>query len=335
MTLQGDPVAGGTVNGPDAAINTITVTGSRVTIDGLTVTGGRNGITGVGAKGMTVRNSVAENTGRTGIAYAFGASGTVDASTIQNNPRDGVVVESASATVINSLITQNGRSGVNLVDGASGRVGVDNRNLAAGNTISNNGGSGVNLFIGSAAFIAANTISGNGADPTLNRVGISVTSATATIVGGNTITGHPGPGVSTRSASVVIGDTSFGLSSVNTITGNGLAFPFGAGGVSGFLGSSFVIRDAVISGNTGSGVILSTSSTGQMFANTIQNNTGDGIRLVFGSGLFLSGPNSAVTGNTGWGLNCSDGESSVVNTAFLNPVVPNALGGVNPACTGF
>ncbi len=335
VTLLGNTAAGGTVNGPDPAIDTITVTASRVTIDRLRVTGGRNGITATGAKGMAVRNSLVENTGRTGIAYTYGASGIVDGCTVQNNPRDGVVIESASATVTNNLVTLNGRNGVNVVNGASSRIGIDSDNVLGGNVISSNASSGINLFTGSAAFVAGNTISGNGTIPGSGRNGIQVTSATAIIIGGNTITGNPGTGVSTRSASVTIGDTSFGVSSANTITGNG-SNPTGAGGVFGFLGSTALIRDAVISDNTGSGVILSTGSTGQMFANTIQNNTGDGIRLVIGSGLFLSGPNtSTVTGNAGWGLNCTDGESSVLNTSFLNPVMPNTLGGVNPACTGF
>ena len=331
VTLQGDP--GATVNGPDAGSNTITVTASRVTIDGLTVSGGRNGIVGQGARGMTVRNSTIQATGRTGVVYFQGASGRVDSCTIQNNTlRDGIAVESSSVTVINSLITQNGRSGVNIVDGGSGRIGIDNNNLAAGNTISSNASSGINLFTGATAFIAGNTISGNGTNPALNRNGIQVTMSSADIIGGNSITGHPGFGVSTRSANVAIGDTSFGLPSVNTMTGNGL------GGVFGFLGSSFLIRDATISGNTGAGVILSTKSVGQMFANTIDSNTSDGIRLVLGSGLILQTPTSTVTGNGGFGINCTDGESSVGSTVppFLVVAPPaNALGGVSPACTGF
>ena len=100
-----------------------------------------------------------------------------------------------------------------------------------------------------------------------------------------------------------------------------------------------VIRDAVISGNNGFGLGLSLKSDGQLSSSTIQNNlpagsTGDGIRLIFGSGLFISQPNTIVSGNAGFGLQCTDGESSVVNTLFLS-LSGNGLGGVSGSCTGF
>jgi len=41
-----------------------------------------------------------------------------------------------------------------------------------------------------------------------------------------------------------------------------------------------------------------------------------------------------VTGNAGFGLNCTDGESSVINTGLLG-IGLNTLGGVAPTCTGF
>jgi hypothetical protein len=41
-----------------------------------------------------------------------------------------------------------------------------------------------------------------------------------------------------------------------------------------------------------------------------------------------------VTGNAGFGLQCTDPESSVVNTASLG-IGANGLGGVSPGCTGF
>src|SRR5262245_23029605 len=130
--------AGATISGTDPAVNVVNVTASRVTLDGITVTGGRSGIVGDGSSGLMVRNTVVRNTGRTGINYAHGASGIVDAATAQNNPRDGIAIESASATVINSLVSQNGRFGIGIFDNGSGRIGVDNGNNAAGNTIKDN-----------------------------------------------------------------------------------------------------------------------------------------------------------------------------------------------------
>ncbi len=337
VTVQGDPVVGGGVSGPDPDVDTILVTGGRVTVDGLTVTGGRNGIHASGAAGLNIRNTTIQLSGRNGIRFTSGASGMVDGCTIQLNPHDGVAVEAAQATVVNSFVSQNARFGVLVSNGGSARLGIDNLNAAAGNTIGQNGSNGVNVSLGSSAFIAMSQIAGNGTSPPLNGTGVSVVNATADIIGGNTISGNAGQGVLALSASVQIGDPGFGLPSVNTISGNGGA---NQGGVFGFVGSSLIIRNAVISGNKGFGLGLSLKSNGEIFSSTIQNNVpvagsaGDGIRLIFGSGLFISPPNTVVSGNAGFGLQCTDGESSVINTGFL-ALSGNVLGGVSGSCTGF
>jgi len=330
VTLRGDPSAGGRINGPDANVDTVRVTASRATLEELTITGGRNGVTGSGSAGLTVRNATIQNTGRSGVAFVFGASGVVDGCTIQFNPRDGVTIAAAQATVVNSVLSQN-RNGVLVLDGGSARIGVDNRNVPGGNTINLNGSSGIVVSNGSAASIAMNQISGNGADPAAPGGGILVLSSAATIAGGNTISGNATQGVFARSASVVIGDPGFGLPTVNTITGNGSG---SAGGVFGILGTSMVVRDAVISGNSGVGLGLSLRSQAQLFGSTIQNNPGDGIRLLLGSALLILPPNTTVSGNTGFGLLCLDGESSVANTGLLS-LSGNSLGDVSPGCTGF
>jgi len=331
---------GATLIGPDGAVDVIRVTGSRVTIDGITVTGGRNGITADGAAGLIVQNALVQGTGRTGIDYAHGASGIVDTVTVTGNARDGIAIDAASAAVINSQIAQNTRHGVGVFNNGSARIGIDNSNNPAGNVISANGANGININFGSGVLIAMNNVSGNGtnAAPGNPRNGVSITSASADLIGGNTISGNPGQGISMRGGSIVIGDTVFGFTSVNTITGNGSAAT--PGGIFAFLGSSLNIQNAVISGNNGFGMVLSLRSEAQIASSTIQNNVaagtnpGDGIRLAFGSGLFATTPVGSVTGNAGFGVNCTDGESSVVNTGLLG-VGPNTLGGVSPSCTGF
>ena len=329
-----------TIIGPDTTLDAIRVTGSRVTIDGIAVTGGLNGIVAASAAGLIVQNALVQATGRTGIVYSSGSSGIVDTVTSTGNPRDGVSIDSASAVVINSTLTQNGRFGANASDSASARIGIDNLNNPAGNVISGNGGSGINVSYGSGAFIAMNTITGNGtnATPGNPRFGIGMNSASADVIGGNTISGNAGQGISMRAASLSMGDTNFGFTSVNTITGNGNASQ--PGGVFAFLGSSVNIQNAVISGNNGYGMILSLRSQGQIAGSTIQNNVpagtnpGDGIRLAFGSGLFAATPVGNVSGNSGFGINCTDAESSVVNTGSLG-IGTNGLGGVALSCTGF
>ena len=325
-----------TVSGPDPAIDVIKVNASRVTIVGITVTGGRNGITGNSAPGLIVRNATVQGTGRNGITYAHGASGVVDGCTVVNNARDGVAVDSASATVINSEVSHSGRMGIGVFNGGSARIGIDNFNVGAGNVISANTVNGVHIVFGSTALIAMNQITGNGTgNPTGS--GINLTSASADIVGGNMVSGNAGTGINLRSSSAVIGDQNFGLTTVNTVTGNGN--PASQGGISGFLGSSMSIRDAVISGNAVAGLILTTRSSVQIASTTIQNNlatlpgNGDGIRIVLGSALFAQAPNGTVTGNAGLGLLCTDAESSVINIPLLG-IGSNTAGPVS-GCTGF
>jgi hypothetical protein len=334
---------GATVSGSDPATDVIRVSAARVTIDGLTVTGGRNGITGLGAAGLVVRNATVQSTGRTGVAFTQGSSGLLDASVISSNPRDGVAIDSSQGTVVNSQVTLNGRMGVGVFSGGTGRIGIDNANNPGGNVISANVSNGIHIVFGSTALIAMNQIMGNGtsAAPGNIRNGINVASSTADIIGGNTISGHAGTGINLARGTAIVGDTTFGVTSVNTISANGSAAT--PGGVSLFLDSSMSIRDAVITGNAGFGLILSLRSSVQVTSTTtIQNtvpaglNGGDAIRLVFGSALIAGLPAGTISGNAGWGLNCTDGESSVINTGSLG-IIPggNLLGSVSPACTGF
>jgi parallel beta-helix repeat protein len=332
---------GATISGPDATIDVIRVTGSRVTIDGITVTGGRNGVTGDGSPGLIVQNAFVQKTGRNGITYAHGASGVVDTTLVTGNARDGVAIDAASGTVINSQISSNGRMGVGVFTNGSARIGVNNFNntVNTGNVISANAWNGIHIVFGSTALIAMNQIIGNGTstDSAALKIGVNLASASADFIGGNTISGNTGPGVNLSRSSAVFGDSVFGASTVNTISGNGS--PTSPGGVVGFLASSMTIRDAVITGNTGFGVLLSLNSAAQIVSTTIQNNlatapgNGEGIRLQFGSTLLPATPIGSVTGNAGFGLICSDGESSVVNTGLLG-IGANALGGVSN-CTGF
>jgi hypothetical protein len=323
--------AGAAVSGPDPATDVIRVTARRVTVVGLTLTAGRNGITADSAAGITVQNAVVQNTGRNGISLIRGSSGIIDGTTVAGSVLNGIAVDASSVTITNSQVAQNARVGINLGDNSSARIGLDNANNPGGNTISANGGQGIAVGYGSSAIIAMNQITGNGTGGP--SAGVGIVSASVDIVGGNTISGSSAQGIAVRAGSVTIGDTGFGVTTVNTVTGNGSAAA--PSGVFGFLGSSLNIRDAVISGNTGGGMILSFRSQAQMMSSTIQNNSGDGVRLVFGSSLFPITTNSTVTGNTGFGVNCGDGESSIINTGLLPGIPSNGLGGVAATCTGF
>lgn len=338
VTLQADPVAGGTVNGPVSTLATITVAGQDVLIDGLQVTGGRNGIEGVGAARLTIQNCLVQNTGRNGIAFLQGTSGTVNHCTVQNNVRDGVgVFFGSSATVINSTITGNVRRGVQIFQNANALVGITPTNQLAGNTISNNGTRGIAVITGSSASIGGNTISGNGTNPNAqfgasDRVGIFVFQAVADIAGGNTISGNAGSGVLVDDGRALFGDAGFGFTTVNTVTGNGASVlpGFADGGVFVFRAGSVFIRDANINGNTGNGVTAQLRSTAQLSNSTVNNNTANGILVNLGGALLL-GPGVTVTGNTGFGLLCFNPESSFAGN--VSGITGNTAGQVS--CTGF
>jgi parallel beta-helix repeat protein len=331
VTLQGDVTVAGSIHGPDQNVNTITVTGHRVTLETLTVSGGRNGITGIGASNLMVRNCTVQSTGRVGIIYVNGSSGTVDNCIVQSNPSNGVGADGAQMTIVNSTISNNVRFGVAPSNGASVRIGVTDRLAPAGNTISQNAGGGISVTGGSVATIAMNQITRNGG------IGISVFLATASIVGGNTISDNSGVGVSVNNSRAVLGDTGFvgfGIPSLNRITGNGNLAT--AGGVIAFLGSSMVIRDVEIVGNNGAGLLLSVRSQGQLFSSTIQNNASDGIRLLLGSALLPLPAATTVSGNSGFGIQCLDSESSVVNTVpSIMLISGNGAGNVAASCTSF
>ncbi|HYX62849.1 MAG TPA: right-handed parallel beta-helix repeat-containing protein [Burkholderiales bacterium] len=362
VTLQADP-AGGEIHGPDAAANTVTVHGHRVTIDGLTISGGRNGVSGVGSTNLNMRNCTVQSTGRTGIAYINNAGGSVDTCQVHSNPRDGIAAQGGQVTVVNSMITNNSRFGVIILNGASANIGINDRQEPAGNTISQNGSYGIIVTTGGTAWIAMNQVTANGADATMpGRSGIGIFQATANLVGGNTISDNPGTGITMTGATVTMGNGDVGITPVNTITGNGNSTS--PGGVFAFLGSSVLMRNASIQANHGPGLTLSTRSQAQVSGTTIQSNldvptpngfvnAGDGIRLLLGSALLPTGPNSIVSDNQGFGIQCFDAESSVNGLPPIQapnipgmppesvPVPPfttmsgNGLGNVSGGCTGF
>jgi hypothetical protein len=330
VALQGETSAA-TIQGPaqPTEVDTVVITGHRVTMEALRVTGGRNGITGIGAANLKVRNVTVHNVGRSGISYAFGSSGTVEGSTIEFNARDGIVADAAFVRIINNTIQNNDRIAILIVNGANATIGLTERLQPAGNTIQQNKSTGIQVSLGSFATIASTTVTANGGS------GIGLSQATATIVGGNTISDNTSSGIVAVSSRMIVGDMGPGLPTLNTISGNGN--PGIAGGIFGGVGSSLLVNNAQITGNKGTGIIVSLRSTAQMSGSTIQSNAGDGVRLLLGSALLpLSTPSgSTLSGNSGAGISCTDGESSVVNLGPPALSLSGNGGGDAPSCTGF
>lgn len=337
VTLVADANGGG-LAGPDPATDVVRVTGARVTIEGLAISGGRTGITGEGAPGLKVSNVTVHNTGRNGITYTA-SSGQIANTTVQSVARDGVFVEGSSVFITGSTVSNNARLGIAVVNNGSARIGFDPDNQVIGNTIAGNGSNGVHVSFGATSMLVGNQITGNGATvpSPLGRSGIAVYNASVSLVGSNNISGNSGAGIFLRSGSLLSADPSFGVPTTNTVSGNGDAGS--PGGVVGFLGSSLLVRDMMISANNGPGLALVIGTTGQLFNTQIRDNVsipapnaaGDGIRLSFDSSLVVSSTSSA-TGNGNFGLSCSDSESSST-TGFL--ILSGNAAGDFPNCSGF
>jgi hypothetical protein len=207
---------------------------------------------------------------------------------------------------------------------------------------------------GSSAWIVGNKIEENGTNPnsSYGRDGIQVSMASyATLWGANTIINNKGFGVSAGGVSTVqIGSAWGGVPARNTITGN-------AAGVSGNNGAHLYIFDADISNNmgtglnlwhrssaninastinsnAGNGVILGFRSSANINESTVNNNSGNGILLNLGGALVLQiNPTVTVTGNSEFGLQCNDGESSYAGNT--DSITGNGTGDVSGTCTGF
>ena len=321
--------AGAGIHGPDAGVNTVAVTGNRFLLDGLSVTGGRNAVVVSGGSQAQVRNCSVQAAGAgiasgIGILLFQGASATVDACEATGNRSDGIMIDGAFAVITNSRFTANGRNGVFVFGGSTARIGLTNGFAIAGNVISDNGGNGIHITQNSFALVYGNTISSNGVNPAspVGRFGVILFLSRADLVGGNTITGHAGTGITLFSSTAFVGDPGFGLPFTNVIRGNG-------GGVSANIASAVTLRAATIDANNGPGIALNERSTAVLVSSTVSNNTVNGLQLIQGGATVFRPllPLNVVSGNTGFDLKCFDGESSITGPVAGSPT--------SDGCTGF
>lgn len=281
------------------------------------------GVSAVNASGLNMSGSTVASNGSDGIWLDMGSQATIhDDNTITSNglssaaPGAGVNVAGGSTVEISgSAITNNAGPGLRLYGKAYA--------TATNNTITGNGSNGVEAYGSSHASLSGNTIAGNGTkapnDP--NFVSGVVVHTSNLDLSGNQIASHPGTGVRASAATV----TSY----ENTITGNA------GGGVLLYPASQLVMNNDVISRNGGFGLVLSLNSVAQLLGANVQFNSGDGITLQYGSKLNFVAAASTSGGNSGYGLQCVDPESSVVGAQMLTASPPNGQGGVSPGCTGF
>jgi len=335
VTLQaGTPGSG--IQGTKSDTDTLTVTADRFVLDGLHVTGGRNAIV-VGGSQAQLRNCTAQASGSgilsgIGILFSQGASGSVDKCESSSNPADGIFLDGAAVTITNSRFVGNNRVGVFVFGGSTGRIGFTSALLpAAPNIIRNNAGNGIQVALGSMGLIYGNIITGNGTNPMspLGRFGIFVLHSRVDLPGKNTITGNFGSGILLNGSTAIIGDPGFLTLTDNLIRGNNVAAVPNQGGVSLALGSTAVLRTAIIDANTGAGVALSERSTAVLFSANVTNNTANGVQLIQGSGVVFrpNEPRSVISSNTPFDLQCVGSESSITTDFADSPTIDS--------CTGF
>ena len=185
LTIDGGGNA--TINGPDAAANTVSARGVRgLTIRGFRITGGRAGIAIDRGSTALIDGNTIEYVGRFGIIAGGWSTVNIVNNAIQNNPSHGINVTGNSFVFIGfvtaddtvaspNTIRNNGVHGINVSFSASARI--------AGNAISDNARNGVNIDRASHAAVSDNTIEANGQN------GIFVTENSGLNLGSDTGTG--------------------------------------------------------------------------------------------------------------------------------------------------
>ena len=298
VTLRGDPTA--TIVAPNATSDVVAVDGNGVTLENLTLTGGYYGVRNNQVVRLNVRNSVIQDTASDGIRVFVGDTRVIG-STIQRAGGNGVYVTRGGSLGAsgNSQFLNNANAGIYAYGNSTAAV--------SGSTISGNV-TGVRLEPGAEGTFSNTTISGN------SGVGITVASSQATIGGNNVITNNGAWGIWVYSGSTA------------TIYGNRVA-DNAWDGISGDIGTTLILNGNQITGNGSFGVACRTNCTMELNGETLEGNGGGGVLVETGSKLMFANGTTHWTGD-GWGLQCSDKESSVGNLGLFD-------GTVSDTCTDF
>jgi parallel beta-helix repeat protein len=317
-TIQGNP------RGATASDNSaIVVTNSHIisnTGPGVLVQRSSSARIGQNLFGDQMKSWIMGNGGN-GVSVSRGSHAIIDGNEIKNNVGSGVSVEGSSATVINNLISGNQGKGIAVFSSANSRIGINEGDQPAPNTIETNMYNGIQISNSAAAYILANTIRLNGL--TTGRPGVSISRASGRLMGDNIIQGNGGHGVSVDLGQLYqgVGDF-FDLSpGPDQITGNKYS------GISGWNGAHLDIRNLTVTQNAQHGIVLSLQSTLRIYDATVSDNgkntsglIGHGIVLYDGSSVArypTNTPVASITDNPGWGIVCSGGSNLV--EAFNSP----------------
>jgi hypothetical protein len=318
--------------GGTAVVRPVTVSGSGT--NGIAITEGSAG----NIVGGTVETSTSTNvfvgrasSGQIGVGSNFStpAAGV----TIRNGLGSGVSVEGSNATIVFGSVTGNALTGIIISNAGSARIGLLNGNNGYGPiNISGNVSEGIHVSSNGMAFIGGATINGNGtALNQFGRHGIGIHQGGALLAGDNVITNNGEAGIFVRAGHVLVGNAGFGLTTNNTISGNGSAGPT-TGGINAFQGGNALVNNATISNNTGAGVQAFEASVVELRGTTTVTvpaaGSTPGAVVQFGSTLRLRDTASIVSA-TGDGIQAANLSAVNING---NTVQGNGGGSVGIEC---
>ena len=351
LTLDGNSTISGAINNGVAS-----VFGSNVTVNSSTIQGNLRGVIAVDNSAIVVTNSYIQNNSGVGVLVARSSSARIgqnvsgvqmknwilgnggsgvsvsrsshaiaDGNDIMGNSGNGVSVEGSSATVINNTISGNQVKGINVSSSGNSRIGINDGDQPAPNTIENNVYDGIQISNSAAAYILGNTIRLNGL--TTGRHGVGIHRASGRLMGDNIIQGNGGHGVSVSEGQLYqgIGDFFNLTPGPDQITANGYS------GISGWNGAHLDIQHLTVTNNTQHGISLSLQSTLRIYDAAVSGNHLNGIVLYDGSSVArysTDSPRDTITGNSGWGIICY-GESHLVGGTGNSGVSDNSGGQVN------
>jgi len=315
------------------------------TVKPITVSGnGGSGIVITESSSGNVVGGIVETSGSENIFVGRGSSGQIGLGsnnltggvTIQSGSSHGIHVEGGNATIVFSTITLNAVNGIIVNNGGSARIGILNNPAYGPTTVSNNGQVGVHAGTGGHAFIGGTTIIGNGtaAGEVFGGFGISVAlAASVDLAGNNVISNNRETGIFvTRNGTALVGDPSFGLTTTNTISGNGSVGP-NNGGVQAFLGGIITLQNATISNNTGAAVQAFDASAIELKGSTAVSVPGAGTTpgaFVQRSSTLILRDTASIVSATSDGIQASDLTSIRIRDA--NTVQGNGPTGVGIQC---
>lgn len=282
---------------------------------------GSNASIGIGSLSVVGPNTIRSNAGN-GITVYQSSQALIHGNLIETHSGSGIHVEGSGATITANTI-RGGRFGVGVWNGGSARIGLTDRQTAAGNLIEQNALDGVQLTAGSSAWMYGNTIRNNGV--TTGRWGILASeNSVVRMAGLNTVRSNSGGGSGSGGGVLVMNSsTLISHKGDSTITPNNddISNNSGSAGILAADNSLVDLRNGMtVTNNAGHGIFLVHGSRLRAEQSTVSGNTGNAIQLTFASSARFVSPASTISGP----IVCTDGESPSVAGISLPP-----------GCTGF